>query len=119
MIHTELAVPPDELAAVLRRLGGTPEDILADHAMLALIQPLLIADFQVNEIYSYRAEPRLPIPITAFASTRDPFADPELVAAWERETSAGYAQLVLDGGHFAIFENASIVLGRIAADLEP
>lgn len=119
MVRTDLAVPPDELAAVLRRLGGTPEDILADQSLLALIQPLLVADFHVNENYSYRAEPRLSIPITAFAGTRDQLADPDQVAAWQQETSARFARLVLDGSHFAIFENSAVVLRLIAADLEP
>lgn len=119
MIRTELAgLPANELAAVLRRLGGTPEDVLASPDMLELLQPLLVADFHVNEIYEHRAEPRLPIPITAFASTRDPFADPDQVAGWQQETSAGFTQLLLEGGHFAIFENSSVVLRRIAADLE-
>ncbi|TNH28002.1 thioesterase [Micromonospora orduensis] len=118
MIRTELAgLPADELAVVLRRLGGTPEEVLAEPVMLELIQPLLVADFHVNEIYSYHPEPRLPVPITAFASTRDHFAAPEQVAGWEQETSDRYAQLVLDGDHFAIFENSPAVLGRIAADL--
>jgi surfactin synthase thioesterase subunit len=119
-VRTELAgLSANELAGVLRRLGGTPEDVLANPLMLELLQPLLVADFQVNEVYSYRAEPRLPIPITAFASTRDHFADPGQVSSWRQETSARYIQLVLEGSHFAIFENASVVLGRIAADLEP
>jgi surfactin synthase thioesterase subunit len=119
MIRTELAgLPADELAVVLRRLGGTPEEVLADPYLLELIQPLLVADFHVNEMYSYRAEPRLPIPITAFASTHDHFAEPDQVAGWQQETSDRYAQLVLDGDHFAIFEKSPVVLERIAADLE-
>ena len=120
MIRTELAgLPADELAVVLRRLGGTPEELLADPFLLELIQPLLVADFHVNEMYGYRAEPPLPVPITAFASTDDHFAGPGQVAGWQRETSGRYAQLVFNGGHFAIFDNSSTVLGRIAADLEP
>lgn len=118
MFRTELAgLATDELAVVLRRMGGTPEEVLADPFMLERIQPLLVADFHVNEIYSYRAEPRLPIPITAFASTRDHFAEPGQVAGWQHETSDRYAQFVLDGDHFAIFENSQAVLGWIAADL--
>ena len=118
MFRTELAgLAADELATVLRRLGGTPEEILAEPVMLELIQPLLVADFHVNEMYDYRAEPPLPIPVTAFAGTRDHFADPDQVAGWQKETSGRYAQLVLDGDHFAIFESSPVVLGRIAADL--
>lgn len=117
-IRTRLAgLPTDELATVLRKMGGTPEDVLADLGMLELLQPLLVADFQVSEVYEYLPEPRLPIPITAFASTRDHFADAEQVDGWRHETSARFQRLVLDGGHFAIFENSSTVLGRIAEDL--
>jgi medium-chain acyl-[acyl-carrier-protein] hydrolase len=118
MVRTELAgLAADELAAVLRRLGGTPEDVLGNPALLRLLQPLLVADFQVNEVYNYRAEPRLPIPITAFASTRDHFASPDEVAGWQDETGARYTQLVLEGSHFAIFDHAVEVLRQIAIDL--
>ena len=120
MARTDLAgLSVDELARALRRLGGTPEEVLENPAMLGLLQPLLVADFQVNEVYNYRAEPRLPIPVTAFASTRDHLADPDEVAGWQGETSARYTQLVLDGSHFAIFDHAAVVLGQIAVDLEP
>jgi medium-chain acyl-[acyl-carrier-protein] hydrolase len=120
MVPTELAgLPVDELAGLLRRLGGTPGYVLENPEMLGLLQPLLAADFQVNEVYNYSAEPRLPIPITAFASTRDDFSRPDEVAGWRDETGAGYTQLVLEGGHFAIFDHARAVLGQIAVDLEP
>lgn len=120
MVRTELAgLPVDELAGLLRRLGGTPDDVLENRKMLALLQPLLAADFQVNEVYTYRAEPRLPIPITAFASTRDHFARPNEVAGWRDETGARYTQLLQEGSHFAIFEYSAVVLRRIAADLGP
>lgn len=108
----------DELVVVLRRLGGTPEEVLAEPVLLELIQPLLVADFHVNQAYRYRAEPRLPIPITTFASTRDPFAEPAEVAGWQEETSERYAQFVLDGDHFAIFEHAAAAFAGIAVDLE-
>lgn len=120
MVRTEVAgLPADELAGLLRRLGGTPESVLENPEMLGLVQPLLAADFQVNEVYHYGAEPRLPIPITAFASTRDPFACPDQVAGWQEETDAGYTQRVLEGSHFAIFDHAPAVLAQIAADLQP
>jgi surfactin synthase thioesterase subunit len=120
MVRTELAgLPAGELAELLRQLGGTSESVLESPQMMRLLQPLLAADFQVNEMYTYSAEPPLPIPITAFASTRDPFALPDEVAGWQDETGAGYAQLVLEGSHFAIFDHAHAVLGQIAAALRP
>jgi surfactin synthase thioesterase subunit len=120
MVRTELAgLPPYELALLLRRLGGTPENVLDDPGMLELLQPLLAADFQVNEVYRYRAEPRLPIPITAFGGTRDQLASVTEVAGWQEEAGAQFRQLMLEGSHFAIFDHARAVLGQIVADLEP
>lgn len=118
MTRTELShLPVTELAAVLRQLGGTPEDVLMDPSILTLIQPLLAADFAINEAYGYYPEPRLDMPITAFAGSRDPGARPEDMARWRDETSAGWSMEVLDGGHFAIFGHATVVQQRIARDL--
>ena len=118
MVRTELAgLPAGKLAELLRQLGGTSESVLESPRLIGLIQPLLAADFQVNEIYTYSAEPRLPIAITAFASTRDHFASMDNVAGWQDETSAGYTQLVLEGNHFAIFDHAPAVHDQIAVDL--
>jgi medium-chain acyl-[acyl-carrier-protein] hydrolase len=118
MTRTELAsLPAGELAAVLRRLGGTPEDVLTNPSILTLIQPMLVADFAVNEAYAYYAEPRLEIPITAFAGVSDAGAGPDEMAGWQQQTTDAWRMVVLDGGHFAIFDHADAVRRQIAADL--
>jgi medium-chain acyl-[acyl-carrier-protein] hydrolase len=106
-----------ELVTVLRGLGGTPEEVLADHDMLRMIQPMLVADFAVNEGYVYRPEAPLDTPVTAFAATADPGADPGQVAAWHEQTSAGFTLHPLAGGHFAVFDHAPEVLAAIAATI--
>jgi surfactin synthase thioesterase subunit len=106
------------LAAVLRQLGGTPDEILANHEMLRMIHPLLTADFSVNEGYSYEPEPPLDIPITAFAATEDAGADVAQLAAWDTQTRAGFRMHTLSGGHFAVFDHAPQVHGHIAAALQ-
>ncbi|HEY7145807.1 MAG TPA: alpha/beta fold hydrolase [Streptosporangiaceae bacterium] len=118
MEHTELAsLDPPELASVLRRLGGTPEFMLEDHELLRQFQPLLAADFAVNEGYEYRPGTALDIPITAFAGTTDPGAGPGLMDPWREQTRAGFTLHALNGGHFAIFERADEVHARIIAEL--
>jgi medium-chain acyl-[acyl-carrier-protein] hydrolase len=116
--HTPLdGLSVDELAVVLRRLGGTPDEVLGQLDVLAMLQPLLVADFTVNESYLYRPEQPLDVPVTAFAATRDRGAEPERMAAWAAQTTASFAVHALSGGHFAIFDHARSVAGRIAADL--
>jgi surfactin synthase thioesterase subunit len=116
--RTELSgLSLDELAAALRRLGGTPEEVLAQRDVLQLIQPLLVADYAVNETYTYRPEPPLAVPITAFAATQDDGGDHGRMATWKEQTSAPFAIHTVSGGHFAVFDHAAEVISRIADDL--
>lgn len=109
----------DEFAVVLRNLGGTPQEVLANHDFLAAMQPLITADFSVNECYDYQPEPPLRVPITALAATGDRTADPEQMAAWERQTMGGFRLGTLVGGHFAVIERAEEVHSYIAGALRP
>ena len=106
-----------ELADLLRKLGGTPPDLLADRDMLAMMQPLLAADFDVNEDYQFVAQDPLDIPITAFAGTSDAGADVAMMTAWREQTTTEFAIHPLDGGHFAIFDHASTVHSAITTTL--
>jgi medium-chain acyl-[acyl-carrier-protein] hydrolase len=103
-----------ELEDYLRELGGTPEVILSDHEILLRIQPVLAADFAVDECYTFEPDQPLDIAITAFAGRNDPDADGDLMADWKERTTAGFALHELDGGHFAIFDEAPRVHAEIA-----
>lgn len=100
-------VPVTELAKVLRKLGGTPEVVLRDEAMLRLIHPVLVADFAVNEEYVYQPEVPLAVPVTVFAATGDPGTSSAQAAAWADQTSAAFQLRLVKGGHFAVFERAA------------
>jgi medium-chain acyl-[acyl-carrier-protein] hydrolase len=110
MPHHRLAgLPIEELAEFLGTLGGTPPEVLADRELLLKRQPLLDADFRVNEEYVYHPQEPLPVPITAFASTQDEWATPDLMEGWAEHTRAGFELCTLSGGHFAIFEHSKTV----------
>jgi medium-chain acyl-[acyl-carrier-protein] hydrolase len=116
--RSELAgLSTPELEAFLRRLEGTPEAILSDHGLLKRMQPILAADFAVNECYTFQPDPPLDLPITAFVGRTDPCADEELMAGWKEQTAANFSLHLLDGGHFAIFDHATRVHAEIAAAL--
>ncbi|WP_236794813.1 thioesterase domain-containing protein [Amycolatopsis sp. GM8] len=107
----------DELADRLRELGGTSEEVLRDRRLLEFITPLLRADFAVNETYDYVARPPLAVPITVFGATRDPRADRAGLAAWQVQTNCEFHLDLLDGGHFAVLEQAPLVHERVVATL--
>jgi medium-chain acyl-[acyl-carrier-protein] hydrolase len=106
-----------ELADFLKHMGGTPDEVLADSAMLSALQPILAADFAVNQDYCYVPEPPLSVPVTAFAGVDDVDADRDLMEPWRDQTNGGFALHELSGGHFAIFSRRAEVHARIAADL--
>lgn len=106
-----------ELADFLKHLGGTPDEVLADFAMLSALQPILAADFAVNQDYCHIPEPPLSIPVTAFAGIDDVDADGGLMEPWRDQTNGGFTLHELSGGHFAVFSRRAEVHACITADL--
>jgi surfactin synthase thioesterase subunit len=106
-----------EVVDWLRRLGGTPEWLLADPSALDMVLPAILGDFTVRESYTYVEEPPLPVPITVLAATGDSRAGFEPQARWREQTTLGCEMHTYTGGHFAVFEQATATHGHIAAAL--
>ncbi|GAA3226546.1 hypothetical protein GCM10020256_37120 [Streptomyces thermocoprophilus] len=109
----------EEIAGLLRRLGGTPEWLLANQALLAMVVTPFRADFTVKENYRYVPGDPLDVPVTALAATDDPRASVADTAAWEAHTRAGFTLRTLMGGHFAVLEQPDLTHKHIAAALQP
>lgn len=108
----------DEVVALLRRLGGTPEVFLSDPAVLRMmILPQFRADFTVKESFRYRPGPPLTVPITAIASTADPRATVPAMRDWAARTTAGFTMHTVAGGHFAVLEQAETTRRHLTAAL--
>jgi len=95
---------PAQLVEMLRRLGGTPDWLLADPELLEMIMPAIRADFEVKETYSYVAEPPLSTPLTVLSSMGDPRASDPSQARWQELTTGPFTKRTVLGGHFALFE---------------
>ncbi|GLK69612.1 thioesterase II family protein [Hansschlegelia plantiphila] len=106
----------ERLLDELRRLGGTPEEALAAPELMALVLPALRADFLMSGGYVRRPRAPLPCPITALGGAQDDVA-PDAIAAWEAETSAGFAMRLFEGGHFFIHGQEREALDFVAAGL--
>lgn len=93
-----------ELVEELRRLNGTAQDILFNEDLMAMILPILKADFQLCASYRYRSRPVLPLPIHAFGGKSDEATQIDLMA-WRNESSSIFTLDMLDGDHFFIHRN--------------
>lgn len=96
-VHT---LPDAAFREKLTRLQGTSQAILDNDEFMALLLPVLRADFALCETYTYTAEPPLPCPITAFGGTRDPATQRGRLRAWRLQTEAKFTSHVLPGNHF-------------------
>lgn len=101
----------------LRRLGGTPREVLDDDELLALTLPAIRADFSVLETYAYRAEPPLPVPLTVFGGTGDPLVPVPALDGWRDQSAPGARLRLLTGGHFYLQQAAAEVMAVIEAAL--
>ena len=108
----------EELLAELRRLEGTPGELLDDEAALRAILPALRADTELYRHYAYRREPPLPCPIRAYGGAGDPHITAAHLEAWAGETTAAFAVRRFPGGHFYLETARAEFLRALTEDWE-
>jgi len=95
-------LPEDEFIAEIRRLNGTPHEVLEHPELLQLLIPILRADFAVCQTYAYVPDLPLSCPITAFGGRQDLDVLSEHLEAWREHTLSAFALHLLPGDHFFI-----------------
>ncbi|MEP0869971.1 thioesterase II family protein [Trichocoleus desertorum AS-A10] len=110
-------LPEVEFVAALRRLQGTPEEVLEHTELMELMLPILRADFTVLETYIHSSQAPLPCPITAFGGLQDVDVSPEMLQAWQTRTSAGFSHRMLPGNHFFIHSDQTLLLQLLTQEL--
>lgn len=93
-------LPEQELIEELRRLNGTPPEVLAQPELMQLMLPILRADFEVCQTYECSTEPPLDCPVTVFGGMDDVETGRERLEPWREQTSAPFSLKMLPGDHF-------------------
>jgi medium-chain acyl-[acyl-carrier-protein] hydrolase len=107
-------LPDAEFIEELQRLNGTPKEVLEHPEMMRMIVPLLRADFESIQTYSYKHEPPLDCPITALGGLLDPHISRETLEPWREETTAAFNLQMFLGDHFFLHQEQARVLRVIA-----
>lgn len=106
-----------EFIEELRRLNGTPREMLENPELMQLMGPVLRADFQLCQTYVYTDAPRLRCPITVFGGLKDDDVTRECLQPWRDHTSASFRLRLLPGDHFFLHSSEAVLLRMIAQEL--
>jgi surfactin synthase thioesterase subunit len=95
---------PDEQSFMgeLRRLEGTPRDVLDNPELMRLALPALRVDANLYRKYVYHPGDPLPLPIHAYGGLSDPSIQREHLDRWREQTTREFSIRQFEGGHFYI-----------------
>jgi len=110
-------LPEPEFLAELRRLQGTPEEVLDNAELMQLMMPIIRADFKASQTYQYVPGPPLECPIRAFGGLKDEMVPREDVEAWSEHTHGSFRAQMLPGDHFFLNTSESLLTRIIAQEL--
>jgi medium-chain acyl-[acyl-carrier-protein] hydrolase len=103
----------------LRRLHGTPEEVLNHPELLQLLLPVLRADFALVESYVCAPSDPLNCPISAYGGLQDVDAAYHDMQAWQQWTTQSFKLRLMPGNHFFIHSSRSMLLQAVVQDLTP
>ncbi len=106
-----------DFVAELRRLQGTPAQILDNPEMLEILMPTIRGDFALLEGWTFADSPPLPAPLVALAGRGDAHVEIDAARQWSRWTSAAFELLAYPGGHFFLHEHEARVVRDVGERL--
>lgn len=110
-------LPDTGFVQQLRRLGGTPEDVLKNPEFMSLMLPTIRADFALCETYVHRFEPPLTCPISVYGGHQDSRVAYEDLLAWRYQTRSSFRVLVFPGRHFFLHTAEAAIVDVACRDL--
>lgn len=114
LMHT---LPNADFVAELKKLDGTPSEVLRHPELLELLIPALRADFTMIERYTHEARAPLDCPVTAFGAHDDQRVTTDDLAMWLDITNGNFDLRLFDGGHFYIRNCPTSLLDAISEKL--
>ncbi|MYM28006.1 alpha/beta fold hydrolase [Duganella sp. CY15W] len=106
-------LPDEDLMTELKSYNGTPAAVLESAELMAMLLPMIRADFGLVDSYRYRLAPLLDMPLTVLAGRGDPHVTQDQASAWSTETSADSRVIWLEGDHFFIHGARAAVLDAV------
>jgi medium-chain acyl-[acyl-carrier-protein] hydrolase len=110
-------LPEPEFIEEVRRLNGTPREVLEHSELMQIMLPLLRADFSVCQTYTYTPDRPLECPLTVLGGLQDVHISREQLDAWREQTRGRFSLRLFPGDHFFIHTAQALVLQILAQEL--
>lgn len=110
-------LPDEEFSVELRRLSGTPEDLLNHKELMDIVLPSLRADFALYEDYQYSWGPPLNCPISTYGGLSDHRVRHCDLEAWRDQTLASFSIRMFPGDHFYLKTTETLLLQALSREL--
>lgn len=111
--------PDEEFYEGLRRLEGTPDELLANDELMQLLLPVLRADFAIAETYQCTPEAPLACAMSVFGGLGDELTGRDKLQPWADYTTGDFKLRMIPGGHFFVEESRDLILRALFQDLMP
>ncbi|HEX8708690.1 MAG TPA: alpha/beta fold hydrolase [Pyrinomonadaceae bacterium] len=111
-------LPEPEFIEELRRLNGTPAEVLEHPELLNLMIPILRADFAICQNYVCSPQAPFSFPLTAFGGLEDEDVSRQDLEAWREQTNAEFKVQMFPGDHFFLQTVQPLLLEVISRELE-
>jgi medium-chain acyl-[acyl-carrier-protein] hydrolase len=108
-------LPDPEFISELEKLG-TSKELLDSPELLAMLLPIIRAEYKLIESYSYTEEPPFKYPIMAFGGEKDFGVPCEHLEAWKEQTVTEFKVRMLSGDHFFIHAEEAVLLAMISTE---
>lgn len=115
---TRFDLPQVELIDELRRLAGSPPEVLNNADLLQILFPAIRADFEAIETYRYdgQYEPSA-CPMVAIGGVSDPDIGAQQLDEWNVQTTGNFHRHLVAGGHFFLLDHPQTVVDLIMSYL--
>lgn len=110
-------LPDADLIAALRKLGGTPPEVLREPELMDLLLPLLRSDLRICETYVHQKDEPLDCSLTAFGGAGDPEVSRNDLEEWRSHFRGPFDLYLFPGGHFFLQTAQALVLRILARDV--
>ena len=106
-----------EIIERMREINGTPTEILDHPELMEMMMPLLRADFEMVDTYTYVPDEALDSPITVLGGLQDRDVTRESLQQWEKQTTGRFSLRMFPGDHFFLHTARPLLLETMARRL--